>query len=149
MSRVTWSRVTEIRVTRILLPRADRGNTLYIPPCWQRAVLWVWWHGTAQVCIWRHKAPCLTPAEGHSTGPVSPLLDKRLVELSARPAVDGGPALLAVVLKIFHQLKMYLSENKNICSSTCKQVTLAQKKGANLPPQRPPWHSSHSWSSRT
>lgn len=26
---------------------------------------------------------------------------------------------------------------------TCKHVTFAQKNGANLPPQRDPWHSSH------
>lgn len=32
---------------------------------------------------------------------------------------------------------------------TWRQVTLAQKKGANLPPQRWPWHSSHIWSSST
>ena len=32
---------------------------------------------------------------------------------------------------------------------TCRHVTLAQKKGANLPLQRAPWHSSHIWSSST
>lgn len=31
----------------------------------------------------------------------------------------------------------------------CRQVTLAQKNGANFPPQRVPWHSSHIWSSST
>ena len=51
------------------------------------------------------KPPCLTPAEGHSPRSVSPLLDKRLVELSARPAVDGGPTLLAVVLKNISSIK--------------------------------------------
>lgn len=34
-------------------------------------------------------------------------------------------------------------------SLTCKQVTLAQKNGANLPPHLCPWHSSHIWSSST
>lgn len=32
---------------------------------------------------------------------------------------------------------------------TCKHVTFAQKNGANLPPHRDPWHSSHIWSSKT
>jgi hypothetical protein len=40
----------------------------------------------------------LTP-ERNSSRPVSPFLDQRLVELPTGPGVDGGPALLAVVLK--------------------------------------------------
>ena len=32
---------------------------------------------------------------------------------------------------------------------TKRQVTLAQKNGANLPADRVPWHSSQNWSSRT
>ena len=40
----------------------------------------------------------LAPAEGYGPGPVSSLLDQRLVELAARPTVDARPALLAVVL---------------------------------------------------
>jgi hypothetical protein len=37
----------------------------------------------------------------------------------------------------------------NFLALTCRHVTFAQKNGANLPPHRAPWHSSHNWSSRT
>lgn len=41
----------------------------------------------------------LTPAKRDSPGPVCTLLDQRFVELTARPGVDLGPTLLAVVLQ--------------------------------------------------
>lgn len=41
---------------------------------------------------------------------------------------------------IFNVLKGKLKEKYKL---TCKQVTLAQKNGANFPLQRCPWHSSH------
>ena len=40
----------------------------------------------------------LTPAKGHGSRAIGAFLDQRLVELAAGPAVDGRPALLAVVL---------------------------------------------------
>lgn len=39
------------------------------------------------------------PAEGHLSRAVAPLLHQWLVELSARPGVDTGPAVLTVVLQ--------------------------------------------------
>ncbi|TNN88615.1 hypothetical protein EYF80_000947 [Liparis tanakae] len=42
-----------------------------------------------------------------------------------------------------------LDPNPTDTESRDRQVTLAQKNGANFPPQRVPWHSSHSWSSST
>ena len=130
-------------------PGQTGGNTLHIPPWGQRAVLWVWWHGTAQVCIWRHEAPLSNTSGRAQPGAGQP---------PPWPAACGtlGPAgcgwrtsTARSSTEKYSPIKKYLSSNKNICTSTCKQVTLAQKKGANLPPQRPPWHSSHSWSSRT
>lgn len=44
-------------------------------------------------------SPSSAPAEGHMSGPVASLFDQGLVELTAGPGVDGGPAELAVVLK--------------------------------------------------
>ena len=41
----------------------------------------------------------LAPPEGDGPRPVRTLLHQRLVKLAAGPAVDSGPALLAVVLQ--------------------------------------------------
>lgn len=43
--------------------------------------------------------PSLTPAERDGAGPIRALLHQGLVELPAWPRVDGGPAVLAVILK--------------------------------------------------
>jgi hypothetical protein len=43
--------------------------------------------------------PMLTPSEGNSSGSVCSFLDERLVELAARPGVNRGPTLFAVILK--------------------------------------------------
>ena len=49
----------------------------------------------------------LTPPEGDGPGPVSPLLDQRLVELSPRATVNRGPALLTIILKQYRVLKVW------------------------------------------
>lgn len=59
-------------------------------------------------------APRLTPTEGHGARPISALLDQRLVELSPRPGVDGGPAVLAVVLQ----------HTNNTLNNPCQSLTI-------------------------
>ena len=56
----------------------------------------------------------LTPAEGDRPWSVCSLLDERFVELPARSAVYGGPALLAVVLNMANGYNLKLSRTKEL-----------------------------------
>lgn len=104
----------------------------------------------------------LAPAIRNGAWTIGTLLDQWLVVFASGTRMNRSPALVTVILYKKAQTHCMIhgffvhnisnreihivwlqTTNDNYPQFTCKQVTLAQKNGANLPPQRWPWHSSH------
>lgn len=65
----------------------------------------------------------LVPAERDVTGPVPSLLDQGLVELTACPGVDGGPAVFTVVLEAGD---IGAEEGSKLASTACALTLITQ-----------------------